>query len=111
MRGRLAALVAALAGLAVAGATCAPTTHADNPDQQYLAALAAMGVNGDPAALIAAGHASCDQIGQVTVSMFGLTPASAQLMAAGVPYAQLQQASVAGARVYCPDKLHSLGLS
>jgi hypothetical protein len=108
----MTSIIRTVAALTIAGAVFgAPIARANTADQQYLGALAAMGINGDPAALIAGAHSVCDLIGTMTVSMFGLNPATSQLLGAGVPYAQLRQASIAGARVYCPDKLHSLGLS
>jgi hypothetical protein len=39
------------------------TAHADNPDQAFLNAVAAQGISGDPAQMIAAGHAACANYG------------------------------------------------
>jgi hypothetical protein len=92
-----------------AAAIFAASAHADGPDQQYLAALAASGIDtGQADQLIAAGHASCDALG-VWNPFSGVTTAG-QFMQAGVTHDQLRAANMAAARAYCPDKLHAMGL-
>ncbi len=41
----------------------APMAAADAQDDQFLASLAAQGITGDPAQLIAEGHTACDHFG------------------------------------------------
>jgi hypothetical protein len=96
-----------LAGLALSVIT-APLAHADQGDDAYLSAVAALGINtSNGGALIAAGHATCDTIG----NPFGQLGVQGQLVSAGVPYGQITPVEVAAARVWCPDKLHAAGLS
>jgi hypothetical protein len=85
----------------------AGVAHADSQDNQYLQAVAALGVTAPPEGLIAAGHAICDGMGN-TVAMYGV---EAQVLGAGVPYPQMGQVFVAAGRAYCPEKMHSFGLS
>jgi hypothetical protein len=93
----------ALAALALAG-----PAHADSADDAYLAAVRALGLpTVNAPALIAGGHATCDQQG----NPFGLLGAQGQLVSAGVPYGLMPQVTIAAGRVYCPDRLHAVGLN
>ncbi|MGH3968155.1 MAG: DUF732 domain-containing protein [Mycobacterium sp.] len=86
-----------------------PIAHADSQDDQFLSAVAALGITGPADQLIAAAHTACDQaIGSGPSLNFG--PMS-QAINAGVPYGQMTQFYVAAGRAYCPDKLHSIGMS
>lgn len=104
-------LFSAAVSVAVLG-LAAPIAHADDQDSQYLAGLAAANINTDnPAALIAAGHAACDSIGAPGFNPFSAWSTPAQWAGAGVGFGQINQATIAAGRAYCPDKLHSIGLS
>lgn len=98
-------LLAALAALSVVSA---PVAHAD-PDGQYLSAVHAIGINADPAALIAAAHQYCDAMPFVNNAAFWAS--QSQFMAAGVPYSLTPQVQMDAGRAYGPDKLHAVGLS
>jgi hypothetical protein len=98
-------LLAAALALSIIGA---PLAHADSHDDQYLSALAGLGINTAPAdQLITAGHTTCDSMG----NPFQGLAAQGQFLSAGVPYGQITPVEIAPARAYCPDKLHSVGLS
>jgi hypothetical protein len=87
-----------------------PAAHAnaDSPDNQYLHAVSALGITtAQPDQLIAGAHTLCDGLG----TGWNLFPAEGQLLSAGVPYGQLTQVFTAAGRAYCPDKMHSVGLS
>jgi hypothetical protein len=85
----------------------AGVAHADSQDSQYLSAVSALGITAPADQLIAGGHAVCDGVGNSGAEL----AAQGQLLAAGVPYGQVGQVFIAAGRAYCPDKLHSLGLS
>jgi hypothetical protein len=92
--------------LALVALSPAPLVHADSSDDQFLSAVAALGITGPGDQLITAAHSACDQeIGNGRSFNFGLT---SQALAAGVPYGRMTQFYVAARRVYCPDKLHSV---
>lgn len=67
-----AQLAVGLAAVVIIGG--AAVAHADTPDQRYLAAIQAQGITGDPAQLIADGHAACDNYGTpgLVAQMLGL---------------------------------------
>jgi hypothetical protein len=50
----------AIASALACATLLAPQAHATTQDDQYLQALAAQGISGDPGQLIAAGHTICD---------------------------------------------------
>jgi hypothetical protein len=77
----------------------APVAHADSQDDRYLAALAGQGITGDPAQLIADGHAACDNYGSpcVVAQMLGLE-------ARGLSNIQASDVFMDGVRAYCPEK-------
>jgi hypothetical protein len=83
----------------------APVAYADSRDDQLLATLAAQGIQGDPAQMIAAGHAACDNYG---------TPALAvqmsALMAQGYSNVQASNIQLDGIRAYCPEKVGGVPL-
>jgi len=83
--------------------------HGYSADNQFLSAVAALGITGAPDQLIAAAHTVCDNIGGGP--WLGMSPQMAQSLSAGVPYGMLTQFFVAAGRAYCPDKLHSMGMS
>ena len=95
--------------MAVAALFLTPLAHADSQDDQFLSAVAALGITGAPDQLIAAAHTVCDNIGGGP--WLGMSPQMAQSLSAGVPYGMLTQFFVAAGRAYCPDKLHSIGMS
>lgn len=74
--------------------------QADTRDDQFLATLSALGISGDPATLIAAGHAACDNYGgpALVAQMTGL-------MAQGYSNVQASNIQLAGIRAYCPEKI------
>jgi Protein of unknown function (DUF732) len=103
---KIQATVAALALSVV----IAPLAHADSQDDQYLSALAGMNINtANAPQLISAGHAWCDAIGNFNPG--AIIGFQGQFLGAGVPYGETAQAEIAAGRAYCPDKLHSMGLS
>lgn len=61
--------------LAILGSSAIAVAHAD-PDSQFLARLAAIGVQGDPAHLIDLGHQVCDAAGVNGVGI-GISPRQA----------------------------------
>jgi hypothetical protein len=96
------------AAVTVTALSLAPAAHADSQDDQFLSAVAALGINGAPDQLIAAAHAVCDMWGSGQPAYLGVL---GQAVAAGVPYGQTHQFYVAAGRAYCPDRLHAIGLS
>jgi hypothetical protein len=96
------------AAMALAALTLVAPAHADSADEAYLAAVRALGLStANAPALIAGGHATCDNQG----NPFGLLGAQGQLVSAGVPYGLMPQVTIAAGRAYCPGKLHAAGLS
>ena len=87
------------AGFAAVCVGLAATAHADNQDDRYLAALSAQGITGDPAQLIADGHAACDNYGSpgVVAQMLGLE-------VQGMSNIQASDVFMDGVRAYCPEK-------
>lgn len=73
--------------------------HADSADDRYLAALAAQGISGDAAQLIADGHAACDNYGGA-----GLVAQMSDLMGRGMSNVQASNLLVDGVRAYCSEK-------
>ena len=88
----------------------APLAHADSHDNQFLSAVAALGITAPSDQLIAAAHTVCDVMGGGG-GFLGYVPVQNQLLGMGVPSGQIQQVYVAAGRAYCPDKLHAAGLS
>ena len=76
------------------------TAYADNPDQAFLNAVAAQGISGDPAQLIADGHAACDNYGTP-----GMATQMMALMGRGMSNIQASNLQLAGIRAYCPVKI------
>lgn len=95
------------APLATATLLAAPVL-ADTQDNQYLGAVAALGITADPQGLIAGAHTMCDGLGTVGFSWMA---AEGQVVGAGVPAGQATPVLIAAGRAYCPDKLHAIGLS
>ena len=87
------------AGFAAVCVGLAATAHADNQDDRYLAALSAQGITGDPAQLIADGHAACDNYGGP-----GLVAQMLGLEARGMSNIQASNLLMDGVRAYCPEK-------
>jgi hypothetical protein len=78
----------------------APVAAADSQEDQFLAALAAQGVFGDPGLLIAEGREACDHFGtpqQTRDAIF--------LMGQGFSHHQAGTLISAGLLFFCPDKL------
>jgi hypothetical protein len=78
----------------------APVAAADSQDDQFLASLAAQGITGEPAQLIAEGHTACDHFGtpqQTRDAIF--------LMGQGLSHHQAGTLISAGLLFFCPDKL------
>ena len=100
----LCVLKAAVACFVVA-VGLAPVAHADSQDDKYLAALAGQGITGEPAQLIADGHAACDNYGGpgLVGQMFGLE-------GRGLSNVQASNLMVTGIRAYCPEKTPLGGL-
>jgi hypothetical protein len=90
-----------------AALSLAPLAHADSQDDQFLSAVRALGITAPADQLIAAGHTACDGIGNSP----SVLAAEGQLLGAGVPYGQITPVFIAAGRAYCPDKLHSIGMS
>ena len=90
----------ALAATITTAFALAPVAAADAQDDQFLAALAAQGITGDPAQLIAEGHTACDHFGtpqQTRDAIF--------LMGQGFSHHQAGTLISAGLLFFCPDKL------
>jgi hypothetical protein len=77
-----------------------PAAHADTADDNFLKTLNALGITGDPATLIAAGHAACDNYGGPA-----LVTQMTALMAQGYSNVQASNIQLAGIRAYCPEKI------
>jgi hypothetical protein len=92
--------VLVLAATITAAFALAPVAAADSQDDQFLAALAAQGVFGDPGQLIAEGRDACDHFGtpqQTRDAIF--------LMGQGLSHHQAGTLISAGLLFFCPDKL------
>jgi organic hydroperoxide reductase OsmC/OhrA len=78
----------------------APIASAATPDDQFLGAVAALGVQGPPDQLIASGHAACDNWGHVW-AVYGIRLNIQNQFGASVE----QAAGVirAGVKAYCPE--------
>jgi Protein of unknown function (DUF732) len=100
-------LAAGLVALVALVGVPAPDASAD--DGQFLSAVSAIGINADPARLIAAAHAECDAM--PFPNNFASWGNQARWMGAGVPMSLVTQVFIAAGRAYCPDKLHAIGLS
>ena len=89
-----------LAAVLTIGLEPTAVAHADTQDDQYLAALSAQGITGDPGQLIADGHAACDNYGTpaLVAQMTGL-------MAQGYSNVQASTLFLAGIKAYCPGKI------
>ena len=96
--------------LAFAALLLAPLAHADSHDDQYLSAIAALGITAPPDQLIAAGHSICDAMAGGG-GPFNWVNIAHQLEGIGVPSGQVGLVNVAAGRAYCPDLLHAHGLS
>jgi hypothetical protein len=85
------------AGIAVC--STAPA-HADSQDDQFLAAVSALGINGDPGPLTNAGRSICDSVGTPAAIpvFFGLQAQE------GLTPPQVSNVLMAGVRSYCPEK-------
>ena len=93
----------ALAATITTAFALAPVAAADDQDDQFLAALAAQGIIGNPAQLIAEGHTACDHFGtpqQTRDAIF--------LMGQGLSHHQAGTLISAGLLFFCPDKLYPL---
>ena len=73
--------------------------HADGADDQFLAALAAQGITGDNAALIAQGRAACDNYGSAAI-----VGQSLAMLGMGLNNMQASQVITDGWHIYCPGK-------
>lgn len=98
-----------LAVLAVVAAiwflTSFPKASADAADDQFMKAVAALGISGDRAELIADGHAACDNYGQQ-----GLLGQSFNLLGRGMDRTQANGLIIAGWKAYCPEKIAGSGI-
>jgi hypothetical protein len=97
-----------IACTAVLGVPTGPV-YADTADDQFIGSLNALGISGDPGALIGAAHAVCDtNASGNTMGHFGVM---SQAVSAGVPYGMMHQFYTASMRAYCPNVLHAIGQS
>jgi hypothetical protein len=85
--------------------TSFPKAHADTADDQFMNAVSALGISGDRAALIADGHAACDNYGQP-----GLLGQSFNLLGRGMDRTQAAGLLIAGWKAYCPEKIAGSGI-
>lgn len=85
-------------------ALCGPA-GADTQDDQFLAALAAQGITGQPDQLIAAAHNMCDVAG----GMGAIGPFYRLLASQSLSPMQASAVFAAGAQAYCPEKSAVIG--
>src|SRR6478752_4045440 len=93
----LLSVAAVCATVALGGAGAA---RADTADDQFLAAVHAQGINGDPATLIGFAHQMCDVVG--TPAAIG--PMTGLMGSQGLSPQQAFTVVMAATRTYCPDK-------
>jgi len=88
------------ASLAAAALTLSGVATADTQDDEFLAALAAKGIGGDPDQLISAAHNMCDVVG----GMGAIAPFYRLMASQSLSPMQASEVFAAGAQAYCPDK-------
>jgi Protein of unknown function (DUF732) len=97
-----------LGSLAIAIAS-PPVARADAADDQFVNALAAEGISGDPGTIVATGHTVCDDVARMATTASGLGNKRAQLrdVMNALHVAPYQAAFVISTAksIYCPQYL------
>src|SRR5687768_14203701 len=99
-RGLMRMLITVACVLAASVLLGSGIAQADSADEQYLAALSAQGITGDPGQLIAEGRAACNNYGGPA-----LVGQMTALMGRGMTSVQASNLVLVGMRAYCPEKI------
>lgn len=91
--------------LAFSPAANAAVAHADALDDQFIASLAAQGINGQADQLIAFGRNSCDTVG----GFANVGPFYGLMASQGLAAPQVATVQVLAVKTYCPDKSAMMG--